>query len=88
MSVLRAARKVILHSTSSQCKIHGTRIMNACLAYFLSASASSTGSSAFRAYEAAVREILLSKFMTKPVLSLLQEAHTATIVHEVRARRQ
>ncbi|GMI07683.1 hypothetical protein TrVE_jg13135 [Triparma verrucosa] len=84
ISILRVVRKVLLYSSSRSCKIHGMRIFNVVLVHFLKTEGGSAASMQFQRYEAALRDIVLSNFMVKPVLGVLEESYEEIIKHTFR----
>jgi hypothetical protein len=78
IDTLKTARKILLHSSSRGAKVHCMRIMNAFLSYFLSSSSPSTPSrdgGTFEKYEICIRDIIVTKFFTKPILATMVDAY-------------
>jgi len=84
ISILRVIRKVLLHCSSRSCKIHGMRIFNTVLVHFLKTERGSAAPAQFQRYEAAMRDIVISNFMVKPVLAVLEESYEEIVKHSFR----
>ncbi|GMI11621.1 hypothetical protein TrRE_jg15, partial [Triparma retinervis] len=82
VNTLKTVRKILLHSSSRGAKVHCLRIMNAFIAHFSSpapppppGSPPTSTSSPLADYSSCIRDIIVTKFFTKPILATMVDAY-------------
>ena len=75
IETLKIVRKILVHGSSREAQIHGLRIMNAFLAHFFEEREVTKDSPQFHIFEARIRDIIVTKFFTKPILALLADSY-------------